>query len=74
LLMLFFMSIFYAVLGIYLDQVVPMEFGVAKPWNFCCTGQKQKRNNRSVGPLEDNDVPSHKKKINFEPISDNLKR
>lgn len=27
---------FWAVLGLYLDQVVPSEYGVARPWNFCC--------------------------------------
>jgi len=71
--MLFFMSLFYIILGLYLDQVVPMEFGVAKPWNFLCTGRSKKRakNNQS---LPDNDVPPHKKSINFEPISENLKR
>jgi len=26
----------YLLLGIYLDQIVPSQFGVAKPWNFCC--------------------------------------
>ena len=73
LLMLFFMSIFYTLLGLYLDQVVPMEFGVAKPWNFLCSGRKSSRV-RSKGPLDDNDVPAHKKKLNFEEISDSLKR
>lgn len=46
-LMLFFMTIFYVLLGIYLDQVVPMEFGVAKPWNFLCTGKNKKRRVRT---------------------------
>lgn len=79
LLMLFFMSLAYAVIGIYLDQVVPMEFGVAKPWNFCCTSSKKQRrkidgNRGANGRLPDDDVPSNKKKVNFEPISENMKR
>ena len=36
LLMLLFDALFYGILGIYLDQVVPSQFGVAKPWNFLC--------------------------------------
>jgi len=43
LLMLFFMSIFYTALGLYFDQVVPMEFGVAKPWNFLCSKSKRQK-------------------------------
>lgn len=43
LLMLFFMSIVYAALGLYFDQVVPMEFGVAKPWNFLCSKSKRQK-------------------------------
>lgn len=35
--------IFWALLGTYLDQVVPSEFGVAKPWNFCCQFKKIKK-------------------------------
>lgn len=73
LLMLFFMTIFYAALGLYLDQVVPMEFGVAKPWNFLC-GKRASKRVGNKEPLPDNDVPAHKKAINFEPISESLKR
>ena len=76
--MLFFMSIVYIILGLYLDQVVPMEFGVAKPWNFCCSKGSQKRrrvNYRDSGErLPDNDVPANKNKSNFEPITENMKR
>ena len=25
-----------AFIGYYLDQVLPKEYGVAKPWNFIC--------------------------------------
>ena len=41
LLMLFADVIFWGVLGLYLDQVVPSQFGVAKPWNFCCKRAKK---------------------------------
>ena len=50
-----------------------MEFGVAKPWNFLCKSSKAARI-RNQKPLDDNDVPANKKKINFEPVSDSLKR
>jgi hypothetical protein len=73
LLMLFFTSIFYIILGLYLDKVVPMDFGVAKPWNFCCKKKEKYRANK-VEVLPDNDIPSNKKANNFEPISENLKR
>lgn len=44
--MLYFMTLIYSLLGIYLDQVVPMEFGVSKPWNFCCkSSAKRSRSN-----------------------------
>lgn len=29
--------------GYYLDQVLPKEFGVAKPWNFLCRGSAESR-------------------------------
>lgn len=72
-LMLYIMTVFYVILGVYLDKVVPMEFGVALPWNFCCKKKEKYRANR-VEVLSDNDIPSNKKANNFEPISENLKR
>lgn len=60
LLMLFLMGLVYSVLGLYLDQVVPMEFGVSKPWNFLCKKQDQKVRNQEVVRLDDNDVPDNK--------------
>lgn len=30
-----FDAVFYILLGIYLDQVIPSDYGVPKPWNFC---------------------------------------
>jgi hypothetical protein len=29
-------AIGYALLGLYLDQVIPSQYGVSKPWNFLC--------------------------------------
>ena len=34
---LIFDTVFYLLLGLYLDQVVPSQYGVAKKWNFLCT-------------------------------------
>ena len=31
-----------AFLGFYLDQVLPKQYGVAKPWNFLCVGKSHK--------------------------------
>ena len=33
--MMMFNVVFWALLGIYLDQVVPSQFGIAKPLCFC---------------------------------------
>jgi hypothetical protein len=35
LLMMTFNVIFWTLFGWYCDQVVPSQFGIAKPWNFC---------------------------------------
>lgn len=37
LLMLVFDSVFYICLGLYLDQILQSQFGVAKKWYFLCT-------------------------------------
>ena len=39
--MLVFNVVFWVILGFYLDQVIPSEYGVAKPWNFLCGGKKK---------------------------------
>jgi hypothetical protein len=36
LIFLFADFIFWALIGLYLDQVIPSQFGVAKPWYFIC--------------------------------------
>lgn len=38
-------AVFFSILGCYLDQVIPTEFGVAKPWNFMCLKNKHKVSN-----------------------------
>jgi len=34
--MMMFDVVFWTALGLYCDQVIPSQFGIAKPWNFCC--------------------------------------
>lgn len=74
LIMLFVTSIVYSALGLYLDQVMPMELGVAKPWNFLCKKRSSKVLTQNRSNLDDNDVPKNKNADNFEPVSDQLKR
>ena len=47
--MMMFDVVFWGLLGMYLDQVVPSDYGVAKPWNFCC---KSKKKNIQIGDKE----------------------
>ena len=30
----------YKFLGLYLDQIIPSQYGVAKSWNFLCVKKK----------------------------------
>lgn len=62
--------IFWAAIGLYLDQVVPSQFGVAKPWYFCCSCKK----NNSVRNKNSDQENPDKKQLNFEAVSDALKR
>jgi hypothetical protein len=34
-------AILFALIGMYLDQVVPREIGLSKPWNFLCASKKR---------------------------------
>lgn len=47
---------FYLILAIYLQQVVPQTYGVAKPWNFCLLRKRKKaaseRDTDEIGDLE----------------------
>ena len=72
-LMLLFDLTAWVTLGLYFDQVIPSQFGVAKPWNFCCIRKKRP----VILPQEqhrliDDEAPADPTK--FEPVSDNLKK
>ena len=41
----------YMAIGLYLDQVIQTEYGVAKPWNFLCTKKywcEKKRKRKTI--------------------------
>lgn len=65
--MLCFNVVFWMLLGFYLDQVVPSEYGVAKPWNFLCGGQRKTQNSSNM-------ETKPKKAKNFEEVTDQLKK
>jgi ATP-binding cassette subfamily A (ABC1) protein 3 len=72
-------GILWAIIGLYCDQIVPSEFGIAKPWNFLCkcgggrrqgwAGSESQRDTL----LGQNDI-GDKDVTNFEKIDDNLKK
>ena len=48
--------VLWGLLGLYLDQVVPSQFGVAKPWNFLCKFKRNKMQTQDEqGLLEDDE-------------------
>lgn len=59
-------------MGIYLDQIMPREFGKAEPWNFIC----KRKNCVNLNPIDD--IESHEPRLidqgNFEKDADYLKR
>jgi ABC-type glutathione transport system ATPase component len=69
-------AVIYTLLGIYLDQVLPSDYGVPKPWNFCCKCKKAKTVVRDdMQPLnEDDEMSLVSNPRNFEPVADALKR
>ena len=67
--MMLFDLVFYALLGMYLDQVVPSQYGVAKPWNFCCLRNKK----RVPQDDQEEDLIKHNEYY-FEEVDDKLKR
>ena len=70
--MLVFDLVFWGLIGLYLDQVVPSDFGVAKPWNFLCKSKANKMQaHDEEGLLEDDEEQGGE---NFEGVSDVLKR
>ena len=65
----------YTLLGIYLDQVLPSDYGVPKPWNFCCKCKKRRRIiTEDMQPLNDDEMNLVSNPSNFEPVADALKR
>ena len=75
-LMMLFNVVFWALLGIYLDQVVPSQFGIAKPLCFCF---QRRRGGLRINEAErqrllaDDEIGS-KDRRNFEMVSDSLKK
>lgn len=69
--------IFWGILGIYLDQVIPSQFGIAKPWNFCCKCNKKRASlvseQEKQALLSADDVGS-KDPRNFEAVAESLKK
>lgn len=72
--MMFINVVFWTMLGLYLDQIIPSQFGVAKPWNFLCKSAKKKiLADDDEEKLIDNE--NHTQDIkNFEPVADALKK
>jgi hypothetical protein len=60
-------TVFWTLLGFYLDQVIPSEYGVAKPWNFLCGGKKKDKKTVEI-------EMKAKKPKNFEEVTDQLKK
>jgi len=77
--MLAFDVVLYGVLGYYLDQVMPREIGLARPWNFLCKRSKSKvivkdgkKYDSKLG--EEKQSSEMVKKGNFEAVSETLRR
>ena len=71
-----FNVVFWAVLGMYLDQVVPSEFGIAKHPCFCLKRKQTgvRINDGDRQRLLDDDEIGSKDRRNFEMVSDSLKK
>ena len=67
--------VFYTILGLYLDQIVPSQFGIAKPWYFCCMRKRVRVEDsdekRALLSREDTDGKDPK---NFEGVAASLKK
>ena len=69
--------IFWGFLGLYFDQVIPSQFGVAKPWNFMCKRNSRRRaevTEAERANLLDLEKSGQQNSRNFESVSDNLKK
>jgi len=53
----------WALIGIYLDKIMPRDFGKSEPWNFIC---KFKKPNKIIKHTEERHDPKLVKKGNFE--------
>lgn len=74
--MMLFNVVFWGLLGMYLDQVVPSQFGVAKPLLFCCQkrrGGAQISADERQKLLADNEIGDSDAR-NFEAVADVLKK
>jgi hypothetical protein len=74
--MMLFNVVFWAVLGMYLDQVVPSDFGIAKHPCFCLKRRQNgvRINDNERQRLLDDDELGSKDRRNFEMVSDSLKK
>ena len=69
--------IIFGLLGVYLDQVIPSKYGVAKPWNFCCKCKKSRHNMFASSQqrlIDESEWGPDKKEDNFEAVPDSLKK
>lgn len=74
LLMLLFDVFLWSFLGLYFDQTVASQFGVAKPWNFLCKSKKKRIEVGDQEKLLADNEGSLEDRRNFEPVSDNLRK
>lgn len=71
--------IFGIFLGLYLDQVVPSQYGSVKKWDFLCQKCKKKERDMTVTDDEkeyqmlDDDFDTPNENSNFERVSDMIK-
>lgn len=73
-LMMLFDVVLWTALGLYLDQVVPSDYGVAKPWNFCCKSSKRRIEAGDDRQRLIDDEANNEDKRNFEGVADGLKK
>lgn len=66
--MMAFNVVFWMLLGFYLDQVVPSQYGIAKPWNFLCVGKRAKKAGNTQVEIKARNAE------NFEEVTDALKK
>ena len=69
--------VLWTLLGLYLDQVVPSQYGVAKPLCFCCQRRRRRANEvddeQRAALLAQDDI-GDKDRRNFEPVDAHLRR